>query len=345
MFPGPFPVSEASTVACVTSIEAKTLVAPLVQARRAWRYLIVMLGLFGAATPIAATAQTPIADSPPWTMPGREEDGRAARIAFRIARAGRARCAVTEGATGLVLQHLTQFPLSERARLAAAFGLDRGPIVNAIVPGSPAVAAGVQVGDILLAIDDRPLPPEAARDLAFDAARAHARADAIADLLTGTAPALTLRRGDAEFSTVLRPETACASRVHLARSGQRNAYADGRHVFLTTGLLARLRSDDELAFVIAHEMAHNVLRHAAILRGGDGQREPGMSRPPLALVEATERAADTLAGEIMLDAGYDPVGGAALLERFDGLRLFDAHDSAGARVAAMRRLAAARAMP
>lgn len=284
----------------------------------------------------------------PATLPGREEDGRVADIAFRLAVAGHTRCQQLEPTLGLVLQHLSQFEPSERAGLTNSYALDQGPGVIVVVPTGP-TAGVMEPGDVLLAIDGSALPPEVGLPTRFDARVAHARADAVDDLLAAnTAPfAITLlRKGNVSTVRVI-PLLACPSHVHLARSGQRNAYADGRHVFLTTGLLAKIHDDDELAFVIAHEMAHNILRHAAVMRSNSVKHGLGHTLGNSGrIVRQAERDADALAGVLMIDAGFDPVGGAAVLTRLgNNLGLFEAHDSAGRRIAAMQTVVAAQRMP
>jgi hypothetical protein len=287
----------------------------------------------------------------PAALPGREADARVAAVAFRLADQGRARCPTLVPAAGLVLQHLSQFQPVDRAGIVAVLPLDGGPGVIALVPGGPAEAAGIRAGDVLLAINGAALPAEPGLAEPFDAARAHARADAIEDLFSPVGPSLAidLRRDGATVRVSLTPRPVCPSRVRLARSDQRNGYADGRHVFLTTGLLERLRGDDELAFVIAHEMAHNVLGHAAVMRGSAVRRGLGRTLGSSGrIVRDTERAADRLAGELMLDAGYDPVAGVGMLRRVGGtdlgIALFAAHAPVGERIAAMRALVAGRAL-
>lgn len=284
------------------------------------------------------------------TLPGREADGRVEQIAFRLATAGCARCPALEPDLGLVLQHLSQFELADRPGMIAGQALDRGPGVIAVVPGGPAALAGMRPGDIVLAIDGREIPTETALAAPFDAARAHARADTVRDMLahrtTMPFPVSLLRDGVITTVTVT-PRLACPSYVHLARSDQRNAYADGRHVFTTTGLLSAVRNDDELAFIIAHEMAHNILHHAIVMRGDDVSHGIGrMIGRSSRVVRQTEREADALGATLMLDAGFDPVRGAAILGRLGGgdmgIELFAAHDSAGKRIAAMRALAVER---
>lgn len=298
-----------------------------------------------ASAPRAALAATPLS-----ALPGREDDARVEQIAARLAVAGRMRCATPKPYLGFVLQHLSQFELADRPGVIARQALDKGPGVIAVVPGSPSAAAGIHPGDVLVAIDGRSLPPEAGRTMAFDVTRARARADAVQDLLASHATPsfpISVLRNNTVFVVDVTPQSACPSHVHLARSNQRNAYADGRHVFLTTGLLSRLGNDDELAFIIAHEMAHNILHHATIMRGSDVKHGIGRTLGRSGrIVRKTERAADAFGGELMLDAGFAPVRGAAILKRLGGgdlgIDLFAAHDSAGKRIAAMRTLADAR---
>jgi hypothetical protein len=273
-------------------------------------------------------------------LPGRAEDVRVARITYRLATIGRERCPIRESTNGLVLQHLSQFKQADRASILAAIPLDRGPGVIALVPDSPAARGGILVGDVLVAINGTPIPPEPDLARPFDSTRAHVRGDVIADLLD-TAREVTLLRAGKPQTLALTPVPACPSRVHLARSTQRNAFADGRHVFLTTGVLAQLRNDDELAFLIAHEMAHNILGHAAAMRGGTVEGRKG--------VRQIESAADRLAGNLMIDAEYDPVIGAAALRRLGGtdlgLTLFAKHEPPATRIAAMRALVEHRRAP
>lgn len=277
-------------------------------------------------------------------LPGHDADARIARITLLLVSAGRQRCPVLEPNLGLLFQYLSQFNLADRAGMVAAQALDRGPGVIAVVPGGPGAAAGIRAGDVLLAVDGVSMPSEPGLAQPFHAARARAHADAVHDLLTraGTGPlAMTVLRDGTEISVRLQPRSTCPSEVHLAQSDQRNAFADGRHVFLTTGLLARFANDDEIAFVIAHELAHNILGHAAILRRA--KVEHGLSRQ---IVRQTEHDADALAGDLLLDAGFDPVAGAQALRRLGGgdlgIHLFADHASDGDRIAAMRALVAAR---
>lgn len=230
--------------------------------------------------------------------------------------------------------------------MIAALGLDRGPAAIVIVPTGPAARAGMHGGDVLVAVNHQRLPSETGTDSSFSAAQAHARADLIHDLLakasTGPFP-LTVLRDGAERTLQIHPTRGCPSQIYLARSDQRNAYADGRHVFLTTGLLAKLRNEDELAFLVAHEMAHNIFGHADIMRGPKVKRGIGRTLGRSGnVIREVERAADRLGAQLMLDAGFSPLQGAEVLRRLSrknlGVALFQEHDSASTRLAVIRAL-------
>lgn len=279
-------------------------------------------------------------------LPGREADARVAEIAFKLARSGAARCPAPVPLLGTVFQHLSQFEVADRTGMIAALGLDRGPAAIALVHAGPAARAGLRAGDVLLAIDGQPLPAEMGLDAPFSAPQAHARADLVDNLLEQAAAkpfTVTVLRGGVSLTLPIDAPRGCPSQVFLARSDQRNAYADGRHVFLTTGLLAKLRNDDELAFLMAHEMAHNILGHAAIMRSAAVKRGIGRTLGRSgAVVRETERSADRLGVQLMMDAGFDPLKGIEVLRRLDGadfgVALFQEHDPAGTRMTAIRKL-------
>ncbi|AIO67732.1 trypsin-like peptidase domain-containing protein [Burkholderia oklahomensis] len=85
--------------------------------------------------------------------------------------------------------------------LAAAFGLPRsaGALVNAVEPGSPAAAIGLQPGDVIVRIGDKPIGRSA--ELAGD----------VAALPPGTNTTLTLLRNRAPMTLMLGPGAAAGT--------------------------------------------------------------------------------------------------------------------------------------
>ncbi|OWW19143.1 hypothetical protein AYR66_06175 [Noviherbaspirillum denitrificans] len=74
--------------------------------------------------------------------------------------------------------------------------------------------------------------------------------------------ALTVQRDGARVPVSVPLTYACAFGIELGNSENVVAYSDGHRVLVTRGMLNAVRSDDELAYVLAKEMAHNALSHA-----------------------------------------------------------------------------------
>ncbi|MCS7253561.1 MAG: M48 family metallopeptidase [Armatimonadota bacterium] len=131
----------------------------------------------------------------------------------------------------------------------------------------------------------------------------------------------------------------------------------GGFIYLTRGLLETVTSDDELAFVIAHEVGHVVGRHArkaisqdaiisvlaSILLGGASQiirtaADVLYTMQRLGYSRNQEREADNLALKYMKAAGYNPLGAISMLSKFAerklrGLeRYFSTHPGADERM-------------
>lgn len=121
----------------------------------------------------------------------------------------------------------------------------------------------------------------------------------------GSAALTILRAGKSRTITIV-PTRGCASDVQLIPSTTIDSWADGGYVSITTALLAFTRSDDELAIVIGHEMAHNILGHPARLDAEKVDR--GLLRilpRNAAKIRTTERQADYVGLYLVALAGYD----------------------------------------
>ena len=230
-------------------------------------------------------------------------DQRVATIAHRIAIANREICPRTEPVAGFAVHTLGQYAPKARDIVKAAFGFGDTPIVLLLAPDSAATRAGLRTGDHVLSINGQTLAAAPAKRASYAATKAfEERLEAA--LATGLVELAYVRGGEKRTAT-LTPETGCASRVQLIPSRRLNAGADGTYAQLTTGIVEFARDDDELALVIAHEMAHNILGHRDRL---DAQK---VSRGLLKIVDgsagkikATEEEADYLALYLMARAGF-----------------------------------------
>ena len=108
----------------------------------------------------------------------------------------------------------------------------------------------------------------------------------------------------------------CDWNVSLHRSENFNAYAGGTNtVVLFSGVITETYYDEEVAFVLAHEIAHHMADHilksrAATVVGGLvgaalGSTEAGMSLGRLAFSRQQESEADRIAVAILIQAGYN----------------------------------------
>lgn len=60
---------------------------------------------------------------------------------------------------------------------------------------------------------------------------------------------------DSTFTTMIRLRASCDNEVFYTDESEVNAYTDGKNIFVTKGMI-NFATDDELAIVIAHELAH-----------------------------------------------------------------------------------------
>lgn len=246
----------------------------------------------------------------------RDLDSRVATIGHRLAVSSVDFCADRAWLPGIALHDLSQYGAGYRAAAASVFGLDAGPGILALAAGGPAERAGLRRDDIVLRLDDSPLPvAEASETRSFQ--RMALLLDALDAAFADGQAAIEIRRDGRAHRIEIRAELGCASRFQLIPSGRLNALADGRYVQVTTAIGDYVESDDELAAVLAHELAHNILRHRARLDAA------GVQRGALAnfgrnarLIRETEEEADRLGVYLLDRAGYDLDAALAFWERF-----------------------------
>jgi len=226
----------------------------------------------------------------------READARVAAIAWRLQTANVTLCRDVVALPGFSVETLDQYRQSERAEAAAEFGLGDLPGVSTVVPGSAADKAGLKPGDTILAVDGKPMP----RTLGgkADYGRTAAAEAALADALARPPVTLTL----ASRTIASSGDRGCASAVQLVPGARLDALADGHYVQISGAMYAFVANDDELAFIIAHELAHNVVAEAKRATHASRQR-------------AAELAADSAAIGMMARAGYDVGAVLPLMER------------------------------
>lgn len=235
------------------------------------------LSLIAALLALTACTSTPDDVSPPITTPPAppatpsappptsasvtnglnaylEQRAHVERVGFRLRRAAASYCA-EQGRVrpdlGIVVWSLANFPNpDDRTRLASTFHLTDAVSVALAVDGGPAAKAGLTTNSVITSVNG---------DEIGAGKGATERFITLSNLAARQGP---VRVGLANGKTaVLKPETICEFPTLLVRSPEINAAADGRVFAITTSLFELTRSDDELALILGHELAHNVLGH------------------------------------------------------------------------------------
>jgi len=213
---------------------------------------------------------------------------------------------------GFTAKNRYSYPGEYADASTAVLGYDEMLQVSNVLTGSGAQRAGLRKGDDLIAADGKSLPK--GRD-------AESRAAGVLGPLAAskaTLPLTIARNGGNQVLNV--PVTrACAYRIELGNSDNINSYADGSRVMLTRGMINFAQSDESIAFVMAKDIAHNVLGHAGTLRNTStiGSIIDNLTsvRPDLSMLVGTagvkpmpqemDIAADNLSLYMLARAGYN----------------------------------------
>ncbi|MET0100721.1 MAG: M48 family metallopeptidase [Sedimenticola sp.] len=139
------------------------------------------------------------------------------------------------------------------------YGLDDGLSVMYSVPGSPGEQAGLLAGDKVLKVGDHLVKPgEDALEEFIEYYREQVKpGQLLSTKISRNGEVKTL-----EFVT----DKLCDYRVVLVESDAVNAFADGEKVGITRGMMRFTESDQELALVVSHEIAHNAMSHITAKR-------------------------------------------------------------------------------
>ena len=230
-------------------------------------------------------------------------EARVAPLAARIARGGAVWCPQVAPTPGWLLGDRRLYADTVWPLARAVYGVadEDALFIAALDPDGAAARAGLRVGDSIVAIDGRAPQPK------DDAPHGRmAWADATVRILPpDIALSVTVQRLTAPVR--LDPAPGCASEFRVEAYDAVKAQADGSVVYIPGGMVRFAANDEELATVIAHELAHNILLHrlrldAAKIDRGLGQQFGRSAR----LTRATEIEADRLSVWLLADAGFDP---------------------------------------
>jgi len=254
---------------------------------------------------------------------------RVQNVGFNIKVANRPFCKDVSPQIGLHAATVQSLPRRYRSYTNEALQLSwTQPTAISVAERSPAAIAGIKQGDRILTLDNVQVPPTGTQRWIDERLVAG-----------GGQPVKIMVRRDGEDSLrTVYPVIACAIPVVYEVNPAPGAYTDYRRIVIQAGLLRVVASDDDLATVIGHELAHVTLDHGAKRRqnvfigefGGalidGGLMLTGVysgkmfSREfkkmgALAYSAAFEREADYVGAYFAARAGYDISGGGDVWRR------------------------------
>lgn len=202
-----------------------------------------------------------------------------------------------EGTYGFILEGSQQSGRETQAANTPAVS------VGHIHPRLVSADAGLRPGDVIEEVNTRSVKGYRADEVLQQIAKLTAAR--VQPLL------LTVARGSVREQIALRAVPSCQFTPLILDTTLINGLSTGRQIAVTTGAMNALGSDDELAWVVAHEIAHNVLGHPqnaklnamlSALRPDPKKSAPSPTPPERRSIESQ---ADYVGVYLMARAGYD----------------------------------------
>lgn len=205
--------------------------------------------------------------------------------------------------------------------------IDRNVIVSYVHPQLAAASAGLALGDRIVEVNARSVEgDEAERVMGLVRRLTAAKIQPLQ---------LAVQRGGDRQIVTMSAIPACQFTLQLIESERINGVSNGRQVAVTTGAMRFFIWDDELGWVVAHEIAHNILNHVenaklrtmlnTFLGASLGPSSPSMNAPEPRSLEAQ---ADYVGSYFMAKAGYDLD---AIRRVWNRMRQIESHQTAWGR--------------
>ncbi len=133
---------------------------------------------------------------------------------------------------------------------------DKGCVIGLVIKNSPAERAGIKAGDVLISIDETTI---------YNAADFYAVRKRFA---IGKTVKLEISQGGETKTVFVRTGSIPLNiPIVMVDSQEVNAAAGSDGIFVTYGLMLFAKSDDEIAAVLGHELAHIVRGHLIKAQG------------------------------------------------------------------------------
>ncbi|WP_114521254.1 hypothetical protein [Altererythrobacter sp. ZODW24] len=231
-------------------------------------------------------------------------DARLHTIGWSLATGNAPFCDVAQPSVGLLLQDMAAFKNADRMRAAANVVTDIA--VQAVAAESPAAKLGLSANMsifVLDGVDVRTLP---APEVGYERL---AQLNGLSDAALQRDGYVNITWRESPFGAVTGESIfgvpACTGRFEMLTNSKR-ASADGQRVLIGMEFPGLAYADDEFAAAVAHEFAHNLLGHRAMLD----------AKPRQISTRASEREADRMMPWLLANAGYDPAAALRFMQRW-----------------------------
>ena len=163
------------------------------------------------------------------------------KISAAILAANAELCAKTRDDFGIITHTKKSYPKHLRGAAQRRLAASETHTVLFVRDGTSAESIGITHGDVLIGDKDKPISSH--------------------DKSLSGANTLHIRRADEHINIEVTAETFCDYGITLKMSGAVNAYANGKSIVVTTAMMDFAATDEELALVVGHELAHNTMKH------------------------------------------------------------------------------------
>ena len=184
------------------------------------------------------------------------------------------------------------------------------PTIISVAKSSPAFKNGIKEGDAILKVNDEVVNKN------------------IRYLLSQAADNYYLKvkilRNNNEIDFQIDSKKICGFAVQPMVSPLPTAYADGSKIFVTLAALNFIKDDSELAFIIGHELVHNVMHYKGNKVGEENFLPISINDKPKIRKfgdvftwesQSKESEADLIGLQLSVKAGYNPYSAANYFRR------------------------------
>ena len=225
--------------------------------------LAIALILFGCATPMTQRGDVNQADvereaalqKEMYVKGYMENQMKLSNVAYPILTSSSDTCGKKVGSYFGVLINSSESAGKEyRETFKKIYGNSDDAKIVAIVKNSPAQLADVKIRGSVKSIAGKSFTDTSSKGIGK-------MTKAMREVVPGTPTVFRLDRNGRTVVAEITPVAACDYPVTLMIDDTLNAFADGKAIYVTKGMMRFVHSDNELALVVGHELAHNTMQH------------------------------------------------------------------------------------